>query len=54
MPDDGEHLDLNVVEDWAKLVLAFTVEWLELDAYMTVTTKLKPVETRNRIEKSEL
>lgn len=54
IPDDGEHLDLGVVEDWTKLVLAFTAEWLELDAHMADAPKPKHVVARNRIEKSEL
>jgi len=33
--DDGEHLDLDTVKDWAKIVTAFTAEWLELDKWMT-------------------
>lgn len=28
MEDDGEHLDMATVKDWAKIVLAFTVEWM--------------------------
>ena len=32
--DDGEHLDIDTVEDWAKLLSAFTAEWLDLDAFM--------------------
>lgn len=32
--DDGEHLDLDVVEDWAMITTAFAAEWLELDGYM--------------------
>ncbi|KAK4638354.1 Glutaminyl-peptide cyclotransferase [Fulvia fulva] len=31
--DDGEHLDLDTVEDWAMLTLAFVAEWLELEGY---------------------
>ena len=32
--DDGEHLDMDVVEDWTKLVTAFIAEYMELDEYM--------------------
>lgn len=32
--DDGEHLDLDVVEDWAMITTAFAAEWMELDGYM--------------------
>lgn len=54
IPDDGEHLDLDVTEDWAKLVLAFTAEWLELDAFMSAAKTQKPIAARSHIEKSEL
>lgn len=40
MSDDGEHLDLNTVEDWAKLVTAFTAEWMDLDGFFD-TTKIR-------------
>ncbi|KAF2483882.1 peptidase M28 [Neohortaea acidophila] len=33
--DDGEHLDMNTVEDWALLTTAFAAEWLELEGFMT-------------------
>ncbi|KAK3399243.1 kinase-like domain-containing protein [Sordaria brevicollis] len=32
MEDDGEHLDLPTVRDWARIVTAFTVEYLEAGA----------------------
>jgi len=28
--DDGEHLDLATVRDWAKIVTAFTLEWMDV------------------------
>ncbi|PSN63286.1 hypothetical protein BS50DRAFT_624059 [Corynespora cassiicola Philippines] len=31
--DDGEHLDMKTVEDWTRLVTAFTAEWMELEGY---------------------
>ncbi|KAH7313515.1 peptidase family M28-domain-containing protein [Stachybotrys elegans] len=34
MEDDGEHLDLPTVRDWAKIVTAFTVEWMDLKDHM--------------------
>jgi glutaminyl-peptide cyclotransferase len=34
MADDGEHLDIPTVKDWAKIVTAFSAEWLELDEYL--------------------
>lgn len=48
--DDGEHLDMDTVEDWTKLVLAFTAEWMELEGHFDFKAdkrKLAP-------EKSEL
>ncbi|KAK3722993.1 hypothetical protein LTR37_002139 [Vermiconidia calcicola] len=32
--DDGEHLDLDTVEDWAMITLAFAAEWMELEGFM--------------------
>jgi glutaminyl-peptide cyclotransferase len=32
--DDGEHLDIPTVEDWATIVTAFAAEWLDLEGYM--------------------
>lgn len=31
--DDGEHLDIDTVADWATLVTAFTAEWLDLEGF---------------------
>jgi len=36
MEDDGEHLDMPTVEDWAKLTAAFAAAWMDLEGYMTV------------------
>lgn len=33
MTDDGEHLDMDTVEDWAKLTIAFAAEWLDLEGH---------------------
>jgi glutaminyl-peptide cyclotransferase len=30
MKDDGEHLDLPTTRDWAKVVTAFALEWLDM------------------------
>lgn len=32
--DDGEHLDMDTVEDWTKLVTAFMAEYMELNEFM--------------------
>lgn len=37
IPDDGEHLDLDTVEDWSILVTAFAAEWMELEGFMPST-----------------
>ena len=34
MTDDGEHLDLDTVEDWAMLVTAFVAEWMDLEGFI--------------------
>ncbi|KAJ5543286.1 Peptidase M28 [Penicillium sp. DV-2018c] len=31
--DDGEHLDMDTVEDWSMLITAFVAEWMELEGY---------------------
>ena len=32
--DDGEHLDMNTVSDWALLITAFAAEWMDLDGFL--------------------
>ncbi|KAL5390151.1 hypothetical protein PMIN03_008822 [Paraphaeosphaeria minitans] len=39
--DDGKHLDMDTVEDWARLVTAFTAEWMDLEGFFDVQTKPK-------------
>lgn len=39
--DDGEHLDMDTVEDWAKLVTAFAAEWMELEGFLVEDGKGK-------------
>ncbi|KAF4463638.1 glutaminyl-peptide cyclotransferase [Fusarium albosuccineum] len=34
MTDDGEHLDLPTVRDWARLTTAFTVDWMGIQDFM--------------------
>ncbi|KAI1879935.1 hypothetical protein JX265_001556 [Neoarthrinium moseri] len=34
MDDNGEHLDIGTVDDWAKIVTGFAAEWMELDGFM--------------------
>ncbi|EPE27419.1 Zn-dependent exopeptidase [Glarea lozoyensis ATCC 20868] len=35
--DDGEHLDMATVEDWARILTAFVSEWMELDEHLDQT-----------------
>lgn len=48
--DDGEHLDMDTVEDWTKLVMAFTAEWMELEGFFDFKTQKR----HEYDEKSEL
>ncbi|KAH6900661.1 peptidase family M28-domain-containing protein [Thelonectria olida] len=44
MEDDGEHLDLPTVRDWARITTAFVVEWMDIQSYMpklAASTKAK-------------
>lgn len=41
MEDDGEHLDLDTVEDWALLVTAFVAEWMDLEAFLAQEGAIK-------------
>ncbi|KAI6760821.1 hypothetical protein HG530_009681 [Fusarium avenaceum] len=34
MTDDGEHLDLPTVRDWARIMTAFTVDWMGIQDFM--------------------
>ncbi|KAL7620378.1 hypothetical protein AAE478_009373 [Parahypoxylon ruwenzoriense] len=34
MEDDGEHLDLETLDDWSKIITAFAAEWMEVDAFL--------------------
>ena len=49
--DDGEHLDIPTVEDWAILTTAFVAEWLELDGFFDHAVKDK-VRSRRWVEES--
>ena len=37
--DDGEHLDMPTVEDWALLTTAFAAEWMELEGFFDAPAK---------------
>lgn len=44
MEDDGKHLDMQTVKDWASLVTAFTAGWLELEGHIEA-----PLDTAGKI-----
>lgn len=46
--DDGEHLDLPTVRDWAQIMVAFTAEWMDLKGF----TNRKRVAGNKRSETS--
>ena len=50
VPDDAEHLDIAAVDDWAKIVAAFTAEWMEIGDYLPK----KSVAKRDTTSKTEL
>ncbi|KAI9680393.1 MAG: hypothetical protein M1829_001279 [Trizodia sp. TS-e1964] len=55
--DDGAHLDIDTVEDWAKLITAFMAEWMELDSHFDEPDKEKrkeKVEGSRYVERTEL
>lgn len=56
--DDGEHLDMDAVEDWAVLVTAFAAEWMDLEGHMDSKSKTKRAPDDNHngkiISKTEL
>ncbi|KAK1142838.1 hypothetical protein N8T08_007272 [Aspergillus melleus] len=56
IPDDGEHLDGNTVEDWSMLVTAFAAEWMELEGFMPTYTddKRSAPKTEYKWDKTEL
>ncbi|CAK4031570.1 Glutaminyl-peptide cyclotransferase [Lecanosticta acicola] len=36
--DDGEHLDMDTVNDWTLLTIVFAAEWMELEGFFTQDT----------------
>ncbi|KAL2755813.1 hypothetical protein ACRALDRAFT_1033525 [Sodiomyces alcalophilus JCM 7366] len=54
MDDDGEHLDLPTVRDWARIATAFAAEWLEIGDYLPKKSEQEAErEVRSR-QKTEL
>ncbi|KAN0069691.1 hypothetical protein V8E54_011997 [Elaphomyces granulatus] len=50
--DDGDHLDMNTVEDWSVLITAFAAEWMELENFIdTADVKRTPSVPLPRSEK---
>jgi len=39
MTDDGAHLDMPTVRDWAKIVTGFVAEWMEVGEFMSKKTE---------------
>jgi len=56
MNDDGEHLDLPTVEDWARIVTAFVGEWMDLEGHFPIKAQVeaKIKEERTISRKTEL
>jgi len=52
MDDDGDHLDLDTVEDWAKLITAFAGEWMDLEGFFN-TAKVMAREEGNEYEAND-
>lgn len=51
MEDDGEHLDLPTVEDWARMVTAFVGEWMDLEGYFpTPASRQEKVKEKRKME----
>jgi len=50
--DDGDHLDLPTVEDWAKIVTAFVGEWMDLEGHFPSKpqAEVKGKDTRSKDE----
>jgi len=55
--DDGEHLDLSTVEDWARIVTAFVAEWMDLEGHFSpkaqAEAQIKP-KRKASLDKDEL
>ncbi|KAK4240856.1 peptidase family M28-domain-containing protein [Achaetomium macrosporum] len=52
MDDDGAHLDVPTIRDWARIMTAFVAEWMDLEGYLPAVEAGKP-ESRYH-EKEEL
>lgn len=57
MEDDGEHLDLPTVRDWARITTAFVVEWMDIQDHMPKVssgTKAKRADEGRTSQRTEL
>jgi glutaminyl-peptide cyclotransferase len=54
--DDGEHLDMATVEDWARILTAFVSEWMEIDEHLPSDQTPGPEKAKRSVPtmKSEL
>ncbi|MCJ1306482.1 hypothetical protein MMC25_000125 [Agyrium rufum] len=52
--DDGDHLDIPTVKDWARLTTAFAAEWLDLEGFFGSGSAQKHMEDRREMGKTEL
>ncbi|TAQ84030.1 hypothetical protein B7494_g7640 [Chlorociboria aeruginascens] len=52
--DDGEHLDMPTVEDWAQIFTAFVAEWMDLEGYLPANAKGANVKAKRITSKTEL
>jgi len=43
MEDDGKHLDMPTVKDWARLTAAFLAGWLGLEGFVEAPLEVMPV-----------
>ncbi|KAI2626796.1 glutaminyl-peptide cyclotransferase [Xylaria nigripes] len=51
LDDDADHLDLETIDDWAKILTAFAAEWLELGEFMSrIDHDIEEVRSRSRSE----
>ncbi|KAJ5054847.1 uncharacterized protein L3040_001109 [Drepanopeziza brunnea f. sp. 'multigermtubi'] len=54
MDDDGEHLDMDTVEDWTRMVTAFVGEWMDLEGYFPAPTgQAQKVKEKRKTELNE-
>ncbi|KIX00442.1 uncharacterized protein Z518_10581 [Rhinocladiella mackenziei CBS 650.93] len=54
MRDDGEHLDIPTVEDWALLTTVFAAEYMELEGFFGALAPKNTKRNNNIISKTEL